>query len=104
MCQFHGGSTELSNIVLYMYMMQIYPGRQTGKSPLQTDRHTVHLFSTYMWISYCSEHKEHIGVEQKYGECTVSALSAGAYTTTFYVMVGIVQGGGRAPPILTSLG
>ncbi len=36
--------------------------------------------------------------------CTVSAISAGAYPTTFYVMIDIVEGGGRAPPILTSLG
>jgi hypothetical protein len=27
-------------------------------------------------------------------------LSAGAYTTTLYVMVDIVKGGGRAPPPL----
>jgi hypothetical protein len=31
----------------------------------------------------------------------VSALSAGAYTTTFLVMVDRVKGGGRAPPTLT---
>jgi hypothetical protein len=29
---------------------------------------------------------------------SVSALSAGVYTTTLYVMVNIVKGGGRAPP------
>ncbi len=28
----------------------------------------------------------------------MSALSAGAFTTTFYVMVVTVKGGGRAPP------
>jgi hypothetical protein len=28
----------------------------------------------------------------------VSALIAGAYTATLYVMVPIVKGGGRAPP------
>ncbi len=39
----------------------------------------------------------------KLGEC-VSALSAGAYPATLYVMVNIVKGGGRAPPTLTSLG
>jgi hypothetical protein len=35
---------------------------------------------------------------------SVSALSAGLYTTFLYVMVDIVKGGGRAPPTLTSLG
>ncbi len=34
----------------------------------------------------------------------VSALSAGAYTTTLCVMVDIVKGGGRAPTTLTRLG
>jgi hypothetical protein len=34
----------------------------------------------------------------------VSAVSAGAYTTTLYVMVIKVKGVGRAPPTLTSLG
>ena len=37
------------------------------------------------------------------GEVYISALSAVAYTTTFYVMVNIVKGGARAPPTLTSL-
>ncbi len=35
---------------------------------------------------------------------SVPALSAGAYTTTLYVMVDIVKGCGRAHPTLTSLG
>ncbi len=34
----------------------------------------------------------------------VSALAAGAYTTTFHVLSNIVKGGGRAPRTLTSLG
>ena len=34
----------------------------------------------------------------------VSALSAGAHTTTSLVMVDRVKGGGRAPPNLTRLG
>ncbi len=29
---------------------------------------------------------------------SVSAISAGAYTTTLFVMVDLVKGGGRAPP------
>ncbi len=35
---------------------------------------------------------------------SVSALSAGAYTTTLYMMVDTVKGGGRAPSTLTRLG
>jgi hypothetical protein len=38
------------------------------------------------------------------GEGSLSALSAGGYTTTLYVMVTIVKGGGHAPPTHTSLG
>ncbi len=34
---------------------------------------------------------------------SLSALLAGACTAALYVMVNIVQGGGRAPPTLTSL-
>jgi hypothetical protein len=34
----------------------------------------------------------------------VSALSAGAYTTTLYVIIDRVKGGGRAPLTLTGLG
>jgi hypothetical protein len=30
---------------------------------------------------------------------SVSALSAGMYTITLYMMVGTVKGGGRAPPL-----
>jgi hypothetical protein len=42
---------------------------------------------------------------EKWGECTVSVLSAGAYTTTLLVMVDRVKGGGRVPPPpLTRLG
>jgi hypothetical protein len=40
---------------------------------------------------------EYIGVEMKQGECTVSALSAGPYTATLYVMVNRLKGGGHAP-------
>ncbi len=39
----------------------------------------------------------HMEVEKKYGEC-VSALSAGAYTTTLLVMVVRVKRVGHAPP------
>ncbi len=46
---------------------------------------------------------DYIGIEMKLGEC-VSALSAGAYTATLYVMVNIVKGVGVHPPTLTSLG
>jgi hypothetical protein len=35
---------------------------------------------------------------------SVSALSAGANSSTLYVMVDIVKGGGLTPPTLTSLG
>jgi hypothetical protein len=35
---------------------------------------------------------------------SVSALSAGAYTVTLYLMVAKVKGGGRSPPTLTSQG
>jgi hypothetical protein len=35
---------------------------------------------------------------------SVSALSAGAYTTTLYVMVDTVKGDGTTPPTLTKLG
>jgi hypothetical protein len=35
---------------------------------------------------------------------SVSALLGGSYTTTLYVIVDIVNGGGRAPPTLTRLG
>ncbi len=35
---------------------------------------------------------------------SVPAFSAGAYTTTLYVMVDIVKVGGRAPPTITRLG
>jgi hypothetical protein len=38
------------------------------------------------------------------GEGSLSALSARGYTTTLYVMVTIVKGGGHAPPTHTSLG
>jgi len=38
------------------------------------------------------------------GEGSLSALSAGGYTTTLYVMVTIVKWGGRATPTHTSLG
>jgi hypothetical protein len=31
---------------------------------------------------------------------SVSALSAGAYTATLYVMVNVVKGCGRAPPLI----
>ncbi len=33
------------------------------------------------------------------GECTVSALSAGAYTTSLYVLVDIAKGAGREHPL-----
>ncbi len=45
---------------------------------------------------------EYIEVEMKKG--SVSALSAGAYAATLYVMVNIVEVGGREPPTLASLG
>jgi hypothetical protein len=38
------------------------------------------------------------------GEVYLHALSAGAYTTTLYVMVDIVKEGGLASPTLTRLG
>jgi hypothetical protein len=50
-----------------------------------------------------AKHRVHIG-ERSRG--SVTALSAGAYTTTLYVMVDIVKGGRREPlntPHLTSL-
>jgi hypothetical protein len=40
----------------------------------------------------------------KYCRRSVSALSAGAYTTTLLVMVDRVKGEGRAPPTVTRLG
>jgi hypothetical protein len=43
---------------------------------------------------------EYLGVEVKRGgggAGYVSALSAGTYTSTLYVMVNIMKGGGRAP-------
>jgi hypothetical protein len=43
-----------------------------------------------------SKHRAHIWVEKNRG--SVSALSAGAYTATLYVMITIVKGGERAPP------
>jgi hypothetical protein len=45
-----------------------------------------------------NHHRVHIGVEEKYSRVSVSALSAGAYTTTLYVMVDTVKGVGVHPP------
>ncbi len=49
-----------------------------------------------------SRPSEYIGVEMN--RVSVSALSAGAYTATLYVMVNRVKWGGREPPTLTSMG
>jgi hypothetical protein len=58
--------------------------------------------NTYIGLVYVN--RVHRGVEMKYRECMmVSALSAGAYTATLYVMVNIMIGGGRAlhtPPFI----
>ncbi len=56
----------------------------------------LHEFSPTVYIC--------IGIEEKWGECAVCALSAGAYTTTLLVMVERVNGGRRAPPTLTRQG
>jgi hypothetical protein len=49
------------------------------------------------WSQIIGRGREEIGL-------SVSALSAGAYTATLYVMVDIVNENGRAPLTLTSQG
>jgi hypothetical protein len=48
-------------------------------------------------------HRVHRDRDEMGGVC-VSALSAGAYTATLYVIVNKMKGGGCASPTLTSLG
>jgi hypothetical protein len=50
------------------------------------------------------DHRVHIGGRDEMGGGCISALSAGSYIATLYVMVTRVKGGGVHPPTLTSQG
>jgi hypothetical protein len=58
------------------------------------------------WVIFYFESCKHRVQGKGRGETggSVSALSAGAYTTTLFVMEDRVKDGGRAPPAITRLG
>ncbi len=69
-------------------------GGRRGKERLQNTK--------YISLRDSQDHRSHIGVEEN--RRSLSALSAGAYTTTFLVKVDREKGAGLAPPPRTSQG
>jgi hypothetical protein len=57
----------------------------------------IKLFGCLQFSLCCQAHRVHIGIEEKQGGVYLPA-GAGAYTTTLYVMVDRVKGGGCLPP------
>ncbi len=59
---------------------------------------------SYTWQSAVPQTTYRARVEIGRNRGSVPALSAGMYTTTLYVMVGIMKGRGREIPTRTGLG
>ncbi len=83
---------DLSLALTGLQLLSLH-ARHCPTKPLQS-RHLQKTQSSYRGMS-----------RKKQRECTIctSALSAGAYNTSLYVMVDLVKEGGRAPPTPPSL-
>jgi hypothetical protein len=88
----------------------LYSGKLAEKCDAESSRalacytgHTEYLHGILQKIVKMG--RRDLRMEEERGNSeNVSALSAGAYTATLYLIVNRLKGGGRAPPTLTSQG